>query len=142
MAASLAGGGKLSPEMNVTPLIDVLLVLLVIFMVVLPTMPPNGLETQIPQPLSAQVQSDPAQPIVVQVLSRGIEEPALKINQESVSWRDLSGRLREIFKMRVEHIAFIRADGDLDFEVIAKVIDLGYTAGVDHIGLLTKGQVQ
>jgi biopolymer transport protein TolR len=142
MAVSLAGGGKLSPEMNVTPLIDVLLVLLVIFMVVLPTMPPNGLETQIPQPQPAQVQSDPTQPIVVQVLSRGIEKPALKINQESVSWQDLSGRLREIFKMRVEHVAFIRADGDLDFEVIANVIDLAHTAGVDHIGLLTKGQVQ
>ena len=140
MSASTQGGGRLSPEMNVTPLIDVLLVLLVIFMVVLPTMPPNGLETQIPQPQPAQVQSDPTQPIVVQVLSRGIEKPALKINQENVSWQDLSGRLREIFKMRVEHVAFIRADGDLDFEVIANVIDLAHTAGVDHIGLLTKGQ--
>ena len=102
MAASLAGGGKLSPDMNVTPLIDVLLVLLVIFMVVLPTMPPNGLETQIPQSKKSEVQPDPTQAIVVQVLSRGVEQPVLRINQQSVSWQDLSGRLRKIFKMRVE----------------------------------------
>jgi len=140
MAASLGSGGKLSPEMNVTPLIDVLLVLLVIFMVVLPTMPPNGLETQIPQPQQTQTHTDPEQPIVVQVLSRGVEQPALKINQENVSWKDLRGKLHEIFKLRLEHVAFIRADGDLDFEVIAKVIDVAHTAGVEHVGLLTKGQ--
>lgn len=120
MAASLQGGGKLSPDMNVTPLIDVLLVLLVIFMVVLPTMPPNGVETQIPQPQQTPSHTDPEQAIVVQVLSRGIEQPVLRINQQNVSWQDLPGRLREIFKMRVEHVAFIQADGDLDFEVIAK----------------------
>jgi biopolymer transport protein TolR len=140
MSASLQGGGKLSPEMNVTPLIDVLLVLLVIFMVVLPTMPPNGLETQIPQPQQIQMHTDPEQPIVVQVLSRGVEQPALKINQENVSWEDLRGKLHETFQLRLEHVAFIRADGDLDFEVIAKVIDVAHTAGVEHIGLLTRGQ--
>jgi len=142
MAASLAGGGKLSPDMNVTPLIDVLLVLLVIFMVVLPTMPPNGLATQIPQPQQSPVQPDPQQAIVVQVLTRGIEKPVLKINQENVSWENLSGRLREIFKMRFDRVAFIQADGDLDFEVVANVIDLAHTAGIDHIGLMTKDQTR
>ena len=142
MAASLAGGGKLSPDMNVTPLIDVLLVLLVIFMVVLPTMPPNGLETQIPQPQRSDVQPDPEQAIVVRVLSQGIEKPVLKINQENVSWENLSGRLREIFKMRFDRVAFIQADGDLDFEVVANVIDVAHTAGIDHIGLMTKAEAR
>jgi biopolymer transport protein ExbD len=137
MAASLAGGGEQSPEINVTPLIDVLLVLLIIFMVVLPTVPPNGLETQIPQPQRTQSELDPEQAVVVQVISRGVEMPALKINQENVTWQDLPGRLREIFKMRSDHVAFVLADGDLDFEVIANVIDLAHTAGVDHIGLMT-----
>lgn len=107
-------------------------------MVVLPTMPPNGLETQIPQSQPTQADSEGA--IVVQVLSRGLEPPALKINQESVSWRDLAGRLREIFKTRFERVAFVQADGDLDFEVIANVIDVAHTAGIDHIGLMTRGR--
>ena len=142
MAGSRAGGGKLSPEMNVTPLIDVLLVLLVIFMVVLPTVPPNGLETQIPQSQQKQAQADPEGTIIVQVLSRGLEPPAFKINQENVSNQDLAGRLRDIFKTRFERVAFVQADGDLDFAVIASVIDVAHTAGIDHIGLMTKGQVR
>ena len=142
MAGSIQGGGKLSPEMNVTPLIDVLLVLLVIFMVVLPTRPPNGLETQIPQPQQAPSQPDPEQAIVVQVFSRGIEKPALKINQEDVSWENLPGRLREIFKMRFDRVAFVQADGDLDFEVVADVIDVARTAGIDHIGLMNQGHTR
>jgi len=142
MAGSIQGGGKLSPEMNVTPLIDVLLVLLVIFMVVLPTMPPNGLETQIPQPQQALSQPDPEQAIVVQVFSRGIEKPALKINQEDVSWENLPGRLREILKMRFDRVAFVQADGDLDFEVVADVIDVARTAGIDHIGLMNQGHTR
>ena len=142
MAGSRAGEGKLSPEMNVTPLIDVLLVLLVIFMVVLPTVPPNGLETQIPQSQQKQAQADPEGTIIVQVLSRGLEPPAFKINQENVSNQDLAGRLRDIFKTRFERVAFVQADGDLDFAVIASVIDVAHTAGIDHIGLMTKGQVR
>ena len=142
MVGSSAGGGNLSPEMNVTPLIDVLLVLLVIFMVVLPTMPPNGLETQLPQSQQKRTQAEPEGTIIVQVLSRGVEPAALKINQENVSWQDLAGRLREIFKMRFQRVAFVQADGDLDFEVIANVIDVAHTAGIDHIGLMTKGQTR
>ncbi len=142
MAGLIAGGGKLSPEMNVTPLIDVLLVLLVIFMVVLPTMPPNGLETQIPQSQQKRSEPDPEQAIVVQVFSRGVEPAALKINQENVSWQDLSGKLREIFKTHFERVAFVQGDDELDFEVIAKVIDVAHTAGINHIGLMTKGQAK
>ena len=69
----------------------------------------------------------------MQVFSRGIEPAVLKINQETVSWQDLSGRLREIFKTRFERVAFVQGDDELDFEVIAHVIDLAHTAGIDHI---------
>jgi len=141
MAASMAGNGKTGPEMNVTPLIDVLLVLLVIFMIILPNEPRKGLETQIPQSSTKQEREDPDRAVIVQVTSRGADEPGLNINRETVTWKNLQGRLREIFAMRVERVAFVQADGDLDFEVIAQVIDDAHAAGIDHIGLMPAGQV-
>jgi biopolymer transport protein TolR len=137
----MAGGGPSNPQINVTPLIDVLLVLIIVFMVVVSMSKTKGLEAQIPQP----AQDDKSQPvpidrtIVIQVIwGAQNQPPALKINQENVEWEDLQNRLHDIFKSRAERIAFVRGDDDIDFEYVAEVIDLARDAGVEKVGLLTK----
>jgi biopolymer transport protein TolR len=139
--AFLAGGGPSHPEINVTPLIDVLLVLIIVFMVVDSMKPKQeGLPAEVPQ----QAQDNPqrASPldhtIVIQVIERnGQPVPSLKINQEEVSWNDLQGRLHEIFNQRAERIAFVRSENEVDFQYVADVIDTARVAGVDRVGLLT-----
>jgi biopolymer transport protein TolR len=141
MAFSMAGGGPSNPQINVTPLIDVLLVLIIVFMVVVSMSKTKGLEAQIPQP----AQDDKSQPVPIDrtIVIRVIwgaqnQPPALKINQENVEWADLQNRLHDIFKLRAERIAFVRGDDDIDFEYVAEVIDLARDAGVEKVGLLTK----
>jgi len=140
MAFSMAGGGPSNPQINVTPLIDVLLVLIIVFMVVVSMSKTKGLEAQVPQPAT----DDKNQPlpidgtIVIQVVwGAQNQPPALKINQDTVKWEDLQSRLHDIFKIRAERIAFIRGDDDVDFEYVADVIDIARDAGVDRVGLLT-----
>jgi biopolymer transport protein TolR len=141
MAFSMAGGGPSNPQINVTPLIDVLLVLIIVFMVVESMTKTKGLESQIPQP-AQDSQSQPVPPertIVIQVAwGPHNQPPDLKINQETVKWGDLQSRLHDIFKIRAERIAFVRGDDDVDFKYIAEVIDLARDAGVQRVGLLTK----
>lgn len=138
MAFSTAGGGPSNPQINVTPLIDVLLVLIIVFMVVVSMSKEQGLKADIPQP-SNQSQAQPVErTIVIQVAWNAQGEPLLKVNQQSVSWEELEPRLRDIFKLRAEKVAFLRGDDDIDFRYVAEVIDLARHAGVDRVGLLTK----
>jgi len=127
--------------MNVTPLIDVLLVLLIIFMLVVINEKPTGLEAQIPQPVPPTAKNipPPDRTIVIQVrhAPAGAEHPLVKINEEVVEWDHLRERLRDIFAIRVERIAYIEADDDIDFQEVADVIATGRLAGVDRMGLLT-----
>lgn len=134
MGMSVGGANRgIFVEMNVVPLIDVLLVLLVIFMII--PHKQKGLMAELPQPPSV-IPADP-QPaaIVVQVFADG----SLRINQEGVEWDRLSGRLQQIFGSRANHTAFVRGDGALEFEVIARVIDVMRAAGVSSVGLMTPG---
>ncbi len=131
-----SSGGAVS-EINVTPLIDVLLVLLIIFMVIVPVTP-HGLDTLVPQPPKNKTQDQPNdRTIVVQVLSNGAGAPSYKINDNSFNKQDIEPKLAEIFSTRQEKVMFVKGDKDLDFNKVAEVIDFGHQAGVDNIGLIT-----
>jgi biopolymer transport protein ExbD len=125
-------------EINVTPMIDILLVLLIIFMVIVPVTP-KGLDALVPQPPKNPQQQPPQndRTIVVQVLYRPGQAPAYKINDTDVNHGDLLGKLTDIYANRAERVMFVRGDDDVNFAYIADVIDIGKAANVDHIGLMT-----
>jgi len=127
-----------SCEINVTPLIDVLLVLLIIFMVILPEHK-WGEKTLVPQPSIESKETNPPTPIVIQLKDVGeSKRPLLKINQEEVSWDDLEGRLTAAFKLQVDRVAFVKGDPEVDFEYVAQAVDITHHAGADRIGLMGK----
>ncbi len=138
MAMTVGGGGSYSSDINVTPMIDVLLVLLIIFMVIVPVTP-KGLEALVPQPPKHQPidTTPPDRTIVVQVLYRPGAAPAYKINENDYAKRDLLPKLTDIYANRAERVMFVKGDDNVDFRYIAEVIDLGRAANVDHIGLMT-----
>jgi biopolymer transport protein TolR len=139
MAFSMAGGGPSNPEINVTPLIDVLLVLIIVFMVVVSMSKEKMLTAQIPQPApDSAKQTEPERTIVVQILAAGDPEqaPELRINQQDVSWDSLSDKLQRVFATRAEKVAFVSGDDAVDFQYVADVIDIARHAGVERVGLL------
>jgi biopolymer transport protein TolR len=139
MSFSMAGRGARGPEINVTPLIDVLLTLIIVFMVVVSMDKEEGETAQIPQPDQKQTQDIP-QPstVVIQVVwTKEDQPPAVRINQDEVKWEDLETRLAEIYIKRAEKVVFVRGDNDVDFQYVADVIDVAHHAGVLRVGLLT-----
>ena len=142
MAFSTAGGGPSSPQMNVTPLIDVLLVLLIIFMLVVIEQKPKGLEAQIPQPAPPTAHNVPPPDTTIVILvhhtKAGAEHPQVMVNKEVVDWDHLRDRLRDTYAIRIERIAYVEADDDIDFQDVADVIAIARIAGVDRVGLLTE----
>jgi biopolymer transport protein TolR len=132
------GKGGAIADMNVVPLIDILLVLLIIFMVITP-LTPKGLDTLVPQPNPNQQQNQELEnkTVVVQVLMQGRVCCLLKINQEDSTWDGLGKRLEDIFKDRADKIAFVKGDSDVLFQEVARAIDIMRGAGIDKVGLIT-----
>jgi biopolymer transport protein TolR len=129
-------GGAMS-EINVTPMIDVLLVLLIIFMVIVPVTP-KGLNALVPQPPKNKDQpQENERTIVVSVLGNGKGEPSYMINSDNFAKSAIEPKLVEIFASRQEKVMFVKGDKDLDFSKVAEVIDMGHQAEVDNIGLIT-----
>ena len=139
MAFSTAGGGPLRAEINITPMIDVLLVLIIVFMVVVSMSKEKGLDAQIPQPAQKNSAPEPVRTIVIQVAWVENKQAAtVKINDEEVKWANLHDRLFTIFKQRAERVAFVKGDDDVDFQYVADAISIARNSGVDKIGLLTR----
>ena len=140
MAFSTAGGGPLRAEINITPMIDILLVLIIVFMVVVSMSQQKGLDAQIPQPTPKDARPQPIdRTIVIQIAWLGDRQPpSLKINEEVVNWDNLHDRLSDIFKQRAERVAFVKGDDDVDFQYVADAIAIARGSGVERIGLLTK----
>jgi biopolymer transport protein ExbD len=136
MAMAVGGGsGGSKCDINVTPLIDVLLVLLIIFMVITP-LTPHGLDALAPQPPPP---NQPPQPqderTVVIVINK---DHSIQLNQDPPIPEDqLQQRLVDIFKTRAERVVFVKGDKDLEFEAVAKAIDIAKGASIDKIGLMT-----
>jgi biopolymer transport protein ExbD len=143
MAFSMAGGGPSGPQINVTPLIDVLLTLIIMFMLVVSMDPEYVEKTQIPQPNPDQTTnvSQPRTVVVEVVWTAKDQPPIVKINHEEVPWPELESRLTRIYLTRVEKVAFVRGDADVDFQYVADVIDLAHHAGVQRVGLMTQDRM-
>ena len=133
MGMAVGGSGGVKSDINMTPMIDVLLVLIIIFMVITP-LTPKGLEALVPQPPPPGAQATAADQRTV-VISINADHSML-INQEPTDDQKLGGRLEEIFKTRAERVVFVKGDPNLEFNYVAKVIDIAHGAQIDKVGLM------
>ncbi len=134
MGIQVSSGQGLKADPNVVPFIDILLVLLIIFMVITP-LTPKGLEALVPQPPPPGVQQTAADQRTVVIVINA--DRSMLINTEPTDEARLGPRLEEIFKTRAERVVFVKGDPSLEFQYVARAIDIAKGAGIDKIGLMT-----
>jgi biopolymer transport protein ExbD len=133
MTTNNGNSGAMTSQINVTPMIDVLLVLLIIFMVIVPAVP-KGEAALAPK---AALNDQKIDGVVLEVLKGNRGDATFKINQQVVARQDLQSRLAAIYANRAQRVLFLKGDDQLSFTQVAEVIDIGHAAGVDRIGLMT-----
>ncbi len=135
MSMAVGGSGGAKADINVTPLLEVLLVLLIIFMVITP-LTPHGLDTLVPQPPPPNMPPPPPNndPTVVVEVKK---DQSIEINGQPIKEPDLQARLEDIFKTRASKVVFVKGDPDLDYRYVAQAIDDAKGAGLDKVGIMT-----
>jgi len=130
MAMAAGSGGGMNSDINITPFIDVLLVLLVIFMVTLP-MARKVLDIQVPVEEQSQATASPSTNIVLEIKADG----SLAINTQPVDYAGLSAKLHEVYDARPDKLLFIKADNSRQYKEVIHAIDIARGAGVVIFGL-------
>lgn len=128
-------GGRSEAAINVTPLIDILLVLLIIFLLIAPVTP-RGEDTKLPR--NSAPQPTQPEPVVLQLTNTSgpVHAVQLAINRQRVEWSALDDTLRQLFKKRGDKTLFLAGDREIDFRYIAQAVDIARTAGVDNVALM------
>jgi len=130
---AVTGNKGMTSEINVTPMIDLLLVLLIIFMVIVPAVP-RGEAAAVPKPAMNGGGGDA---VVLEVLKDGANAVKFRINEQTVAQGDLQARLSAIYANRAQRVLFLKGDDTLSFTQMAEVINIGHAAGISQIGLMT-----